>query len=212
MVESEQARAYAAADFEEAHSRYVMLFCDKFPDAPIEAKALDIGCGPCDVTFRFARTFPQWHIDAVDGSPAMMTLARKAAAQTPDVAGRIRFVEGLVPSVKLPEKNYDVIFSSSLLHHLPDGEALWQMIKAYARAGTVVFVADLRRPASREQAKEFVQKYSGREPAVLQRDFYNSLLAAFTPEEVRQQLAVAGLGLNIEEISDRHLIVYGVKR
>jgi trans-aconitate methyltransferase len=212
MADSQQARAYAAADFEQAHSRYVMLFQDKFPDVPNEAQVLDIGCGPCDVTFRFARAFPRWRIDAVDGSPGMLALAREAVAQTPDLAGRIRFVEGVIPEAKLPEVAYDVIFSSSLLHHLPGGQALWQMVMTYARPGTIVFVADLRRPASREQAQQFVQKYSGNEPAVLRRDFYNSLLAAFTPEEVCEQLTIAGLNLTVEEISDRHLVAYGVTK
>jgi hypothetical protein len=41
----------------------------------------------------------------------------------------------------------------------------------------------------------------------LRRDFYNSLLAAFTVEEVRLQ--TADLNLTVEEISDRHLFVYG---
>jgi hypothetical protein len=44
----------------------------------------------------------------------------------------------------------------------------------------------------------------------LQRDFYNSLLAAFTPAEVRRQLAKSGLReLAVSVITDRHLIVCG---
>jgi hypothetical protein len=60
------------------------------------------------------------------------------------------------------------------------------------------------------RAREFVRKYCGNEPAVLRRDFYNSLLAAFTPAEVRRQLKRAGLrGLKVRVISDRHLLVAG---
>ena len=44
---------------------------------------------------------------------------------------------------------------------------------------------------------------------MLKEDFYNSLLAAFTPAEVEDQLAAAGLSLEIETISDRHLLVSG---
>ena len=48
------------------------------------------------------------------------------------------------------------------------------------------------------------------EPGVLQRDFFNSLLAAFTPDEVRGQLAEAGLPtLQVKTISDRHVMVTG---
>jgi hypothetical protein len=44
----------------------------------------------------------------------------------------------------------------------------------------------------------------------LQRDFYNSLCAAFTPDEVTAQLAAAGLNsFHVEAIDDRHLAAWG---
>jgi hypothetical protein len=49
----------------------------------------------------------------------------------------------------------------------------------------------------------------GRQP-MARRDFFNSLLAAFTPREIEAQLRQAGSShLEVEVISDRHLIVYG---
>jgi hypothetical protein len=46
---------------------------------------------------------------------------------------------------------------------------------------------------------------------VLKRDFYNSLCAAFTPDEVRSQLSEASLDcLEVKTISDRHVVVSGV--
>jgi hypothetical protein len=69
---------------------------------------------------------------------------------------------------------------------------------------------DLMRPQTTQVAEELVNTYSGAEPLILKQDFYNSLCAAFTPEEVQGQLSTAGLGqLNIKDISDRHLLVYG---
>ncbi|HET9234400.1 MAG TPA: SAM-dependent methyltransferase, partial [Candidatus Eisenbacteria bacterium] len=49
MTEDEQARAYAQADFEEAHSRFIALFRETFPEVS-EGTALDLGCGPGDIT------------------------------------------------------------------------------------------------------------------------------------------------------------------
>ena len=44
----------------------------------------------------------------------------------------------------------------------------------------------------------------------MRRDFYNSLLAAFTPNEIQEQLADAELDyLGIKIISDRHLLIFG---
>ena len=69
---------------------------------------------------------------------------------------------------------------------------------------------DLRRPGTVEDARNLVEEYSANEPEVLKQDFYNSLLAAFTPEEIHGQLDEAGLGhLKTQEIGDRHVVIAG---
>ena len=101
------------------------------------------------------------------------------------------------------QKGYDV----PVLH---DPNALWNCVRSYAKKRTLVFVTDLFRPTSRARAQALVRKYSAGEAPVLKRDFYNSLLAAFTPDEVAEQLAEAKLGqLRVNVISDRHLMIYG---
>ena len=198
MTDEEQARAYAEADFESAHSRYPLLFREIFPDCPPTGRALDIGCGPGDVTRRFAQILPNWDFDAVDGSAAML-------AQAPPTE-RITYIQGFIPGV--PLSRYDLVLTSSLLHHLTDPSVLWQTIRRCA--SNMVFVVDLRRPSSREDALKLTDKYTQGEPEVLRRDFFNSLLAAFTIEEVERQLKDAGLSkLPVREISDRHLLVAG---
>jgi hypothetical protein len=87
---------------------------------------------------------------------------------------------------------------------------LWNAIAAFTRPGAPVFVIDLMRPTSREQAAALQRQHLGGEPEVLQRDFFNSLLAAFTVGEIVAQLREAGLGhLSVEAISDRHVMVKG---
>lgn len=202
MLDEAQAEAYARADFEAAHSLYPKLFARLFPSRPRKALVLDLGCGPCDVTRRFAKANPGYRFHAVDGSPAML----RRAPHHP----RIRLIHGLIEDLKLPTKSYDVILSSSLLHHLHDPQVLWRAVRTYSRCGTLVFVVDLRRPRNRASARRLVRRYSAAEPSVLRRDFYRSLLAAFTPAEVRDQLRLAGLhGLRVKAITDRHLLVAG---
>lgn len=210
MTGTAQAQAYARADFEDAHSCYPNLFAEKFPRRPVRALVLDLGCGPCDVTLRFARANPAWTFHAVDGSAAMLKHARSAIARECGFSRRIKLTKGFIPGPPIPKRSYDVILASSFLHHLHEPQVLWQTVRQYSRRGTIVFIADLRRPASRGQARAFERKYSRGEPQVLRRDFFNSLLAAFTPVEVRKQLKEAGLaGLRVEIVSDRHLIVFG---
>lgn len=209
MSAKEQAEAYARADFETAHSSYPKLFADEFPDRPKRASALDLGCGPCDVTIRFAQANPGYRFHALDGSAAMLRFAKQAVTRA-GLSRRIKLIEGFIPGVAIPRKAYELILSSSFLHHLHEPLVLWQTIRRYARHGTIVFVPDLRRPMTVAKAREMVRKYSKGEPEVLRRDFYNSLLAAFTPAEVRSQLRAAGLPeLRVEIVSDRHLIVMG---
>lgn len=209
MAAEEQAQAYAQADFAGAHGTYVKLFAEKFPDAPRRATVLDLGCGPCDVTLRFARANAGFTFHAVDGSAAMLRQAR-AAVKRAGLSRRIKLIEGYIPGAAIPRRAYDVILSSSFLHHLHEPQVLWQTVRQYAKRGTIIFVPDLRRPTTAAKARAMVKKFSGNEPEVLQRDFYNSLRAAFTPAEVRRQLARAGLAeLRVEIVSDRHLLVFG---
>src|SRR5947207_8937073 len=153
MSAEEQAKAYAQANFEAAHSSYPKLFAKKFPRRSGRAFVLDLGCGPCDVTLRFAKANPTYTFHAVDGSAAMLKYGRRALARHAGLARRLRLVEGFVPGAPIPRRSYEVILSSSFLHHLHDPQVLWQTIRQYARRGTIVFVPDLRRPSSRAKAE-----------------------------------------------------------
>ncbi len=210
MDTEEQARAYAAADFSEAHQLYVTLFDETFPTRAAKAAVLDLGCGPADVTIRFARANRGYTFHAVDGSAAMLECARQALQSQRGLRRRIKLVEGYIPGAPMPRKRYDVILSNNFLHHLHDPMVLWQSVRSYGKCGALVFVTDLFRPASRAKAKALVRKYSGAEPGILRRDFYHSLLAAFTTEEIKAQLTSAKLDrLRVRIISDRHLVIFG---
>ena len=213
MEDEEQAIAYAQGNFAEAHQRLVDLIGELLPNRPRQGRAVDLGCGPGDMLCRFARAHPGYQIDAVDGSAAMVRLAREAVAADPQLAGRVHVQVGRIPDVSLPHPTYDLIFSNSLLHHLPDPGVLWKVIQQYCGRQTWIFVSDLRRPASWEAIDRIVQKYAATDPPILQRDFRNSLAAAFTVPEVQAQLEENGLTeLTVRPIGDRHLVVYGVIR
>lgn len=208
MDEPDQARAYAAADFEGPNSHFVDLYAHYIGDSA--GPVLDLGCGPGDIPLRLARRYPALRVDALDGAESMLILARQALEREPDLASRVRFINGRIPDSELPHPVYDAVISNSLLHHLHEPDGLWRMICRVTRPGSGVLIMDLFRPADRESAAAIVDTYGAGEPDVLRRDFHHSLLAAFTPEEVRDQLRQAGLtGLRVDTISDRHLLVHG---
>ncbi len=208
MTEDGQAQAYAEADFEEPHALCLELMLSSIPDLPSEGAAIDLGCGPGDITFRFARAYPGWEVDGVDGAAAMLRYGQEALMRT-DLSERVRLVHAYLPNDALPRQQYDFVFSNSLLHHLSDPTVLWTTVCAAAPPSTPVFIMDLMRPESRDEAKRLVEEHASGEPTILRKDFFHSLLAAYRPEEVEEQLRAAGLSLEVRAVTDRHWIAHG---
>ncbi|WP_411726898.1 class I SAM-dependent methyltransferase [Methyloglobulus sp.] len=208
MDDAEQVVAYAEADFEKPHSEFIQRLKAFVNEPGFSGKALDLGCGPGDISRRFARAFPFCKIDAIDGSKPMIDYGVNSIDA--ELQSRLNFIHGKLPDTELPELRYHIIFSNSLLHHLPDPQVLWQVVKTYSTSGTRIAVMDLIRPDTTEMAKALIETYATKEPEILQRDFYCSLLAAFTVEEINDQMAQAGLPLTVEQISDRHVFISGI--
>src|SRR5438046_10119699 len=116
MDTAEQARAYAAADFSAAHQSYVTLFHQTFPKRPASAAVLDLGCGPADVTVRFAKANPGYTFHAVDGSAAMLNCAREALRAQRGLRQRIELIEGCSRGASIPRKTYAVTRATTSLH------------------------------------------------------------------------------------------------
>jgi trans-aconitate methyltransferase len=208
MLEEEQALAYAQADFSEPHEHFVDLFAERFPE-PVNGLVLDLGCGPGDVSLRFAARYPACMVNGIDGSPAMLAAGAELRQRHP-AGPRVALIQGLLPEASGPGVPYDTIISNSLLHHLPDPRVLWAVVIRDGAPGARVFVMDLCRPGSPEEVTALVDSHAAGQPEVLRRDFEHSLYAAFTPEEVRAQLREAGLGsFRVEQVSDRHLLAWG---
>lgn len=212
MEDPEQARAYARADLSDADALFIAQL-RRLVDASGPLVAADLGCGPGGLSIKVARAFPGWRLDLLDGSAAMLDLARQAILEA-GLQERLRVVQGLLPAAigsagGLEDGGYDLVLSNSLLHHLPEPRVLWQGCKALLRPGGTFVVMDLFRPDSETTARRIVEENAADEHPVLKEDFYNSLLAAFEPEEVRLQLEQAGLKARVEVVSARHIVVAG---
>jgi ubiquinone/menaquinone biosynthesis C-methylase UbiE len=211
MDDPDQALAYHQADFSDSHGQRVELFRARVPTTHLNGKVLDLGCGSGDIVFRFAKAFENIHIVAVDGSDAMLEIANDELNNTPTLKNRINFVKTFIPSTDIPEDKYTIVMSHSFLHHLHDPSVLWTTIKQHAKPNTFVFVADLRRPQSQAAAQSIIDEQAADEPEILRVDFYNSLCAAFTVEEIAEQLSMAGLNqLTVEAVGDNHVLIYGI--
>jgi len=201
-----EAAAYARADFSDSNQAYVIDVVSRFPE--VRGNVVDLGCGPGDIAIRLSRAAATARITAVDASAAMLAIAR-AALRSAEPDSRVRFIEGRLPGVALAEASFDLVLSKDMLHHLPDPQVLWSEIRRLGRPGAGVCVMDLSRPDSAAAAHEIVERVSGAEHPLLKTDFYNSLCAAFTADEVRAQLAAAQLHLTVSQLTERHLCVRG---
>jgi ubiquinone/menaquinone biosynthesis C-methylase UbiE len=210
MLDPEQASAYSDADFTVPHQAAIERFRARFPRFT-GGRVLDLACGPADVTVRFARAYPTSIVFGVDGSAAMLALGRGRVAEA-GLDERIRLEEHILPDPELAALDaFDAVFCTSALHHFHDPSALWDTVRACAGPETIVLVQDLMRPDSVATARAFVDRYAGDEPEVLRRDYFHSLCAAFTVDEVRNQVVAAGLAsLTVEAVSNRHLLVTGL--
>ena len=208
MDDPAQVDAYAAMDFSAENQGFVERFREYFPEFS-EGKVLDLGCGPADIPIRFAKLYPTCQVLGIDASAPMIQLGEQAVKQA-----------GLADRVTLRCERYeevagarivDAVMSNSLLHHLPNPLQFWQKLRQLVRPGAPVLVMDLLRPESPEAAQTIVDRYAAGAPDILRRDFYNSLLAAFTEDEVTTQLARMNLTrLLIDIPDDRHWVVGGI--
>lgn len=212
MNDKTQAEAYASADFEQAHQLIIDSFDHYFPSIKLAGHILDLGCGPGDISFRFAKHFPDCSVIGIDGASEMIRLANERKAGEHKLQNRTCFIKGIIPGAAIPLKKYSAVVSNSLLHHLHHPEVLWKTIKQHASTGTKILIVDLFRPQNKQLARQIVAKYAENEADILQQDFYHSLLAAFSVIEIEQQLSNAELvELKVEIISDRHVIIFGEK-
>jgi len=207
MEDPAQALAYARADFADVNQGFVDRFRATFPDLT-RGRVLDLGCGPADIPIRLVRALPDLHVTAVDGSEAMLAHARRAVAEA-RVSGQVELLPARLPGLPLPPRSFDAVISNSLLHHLKDPRVFWHDVLRLGRPGAALLVMDLFRPDSPDRAREIVEAAAPDEDPILKRDFFNSLLAAFTVDEVRAQLADTLPHVDCRIVSERHWLAAG---
>ena len=206
MDDEQQSIEYARADFSTSNQFYVDGLIRDFPRHV--HNVIDIGCGPGDVAIRLARAAPGVSITAIDGSEPMIALAREFVREA-SLERRIAVIQGHVPGLALGEHTFDAVLSKDLLHHLPDPAVFWSEVVRLGKPGAAVYVMDLVRPSTPEAARHIVDAVATSDGPILRQDFYNSLCAAFTVDEVRAQLAAANLDLQVTAVSERHMLIKG---
>jgi len=206
MDGEDQAQAYANANFHASNHFFVDMLKAQFPD--YLDHVLDIGCGPADVPILLLQHCAKTRATAIDASVPMLALARQRVHDA-GLEERLSIQLDRLPDLRLKPGSFTTIYSKDMIHHLPDPTVLWHEIKRLAHGKTAICVMDLYRPQSQDAAWQIMRAVASQEAEILQKDFYNSLLAAFSLEEIETQIRTTGLNLKVEKINERHFLASG---
>lgn len=200
MSDAGQAQAFAEAGLDAGPIAYLNFYHALQASAVMRAgeRVLDLACGPGNVLAWMARLNPDVEFTGLDASPTMLERA-EALAQREGLRN-LRFVQGDITVLSaFAAGSVDVLTSTMSLHHLPDEAALqrcWQEGGRVLAPGGGVYVVDFGRLRREATQRFFLYDRAGRSDSLFARDFFNSMRAAFSVEELRR--AAAGLGQPLE--------------
>lgn len=166
---------------------------------PEGGRLLDLGVGSGRALRRFLAMRPDVAATAVDLAPNMLATARRLL-DADGVGRRVSLVEADLTA--LPEQvageKWDAVSCVWCLHHLPDGDVLRAALHQIARIrdshGSAVWLLDFQRLRDPETMRSMLAVLAPEMPPVLHADALASEAAAFTNDELRAELAAAGLG------------------
>ena len=212
MTAHEQVDAYADADFSSGDSRTVALIeqlLDETGPLPKDPLIVDLGCGPGNITIRLAELLPNAQVIGIDGSEPMLAVAKQRSIRT---SNNLKFIRLQLHDIEVELKDLaDLVVSNSLLHRLKKPDLLWSVTQSIAKPGCRVLHRDLRRPTSLAEVHRLQQQHLPKAPSVLIQDFTASLVAAYTTDEVNQQLRRAEMNrAKARSEDDRYLVVSGL--
>lgn len=95
---------------------------------------IDAGCGTGQVTARLLERLPDGHVIAVDGSQAMLDLARQRFGDDP----RVCLLQADLEAPLTVRRTIDAVVSTSTLHWIRDHDALWRSFHGVLRPGGVL--------------------------------------------------------------------------
>jgi len=202
IMDTEQsAREYAAFDNRVVNEEFVARALEL---APVSGTVLDVGTGPGDISILLATRNPRLEILAIDLGSHMLELARRKVAE----AGVTRQVQIALMDAKatgLPSGSFDMIVCNSLVHHIPEPEAVFSEVQRLARSGAGLFIKDLERPESLTELERLVDTYARDCTAYQRQTFFDSLHAGLTAREVEsicRRLSFSDV--EVRRCSDRH--------
>jgi len=156
---------------------------------------VDLGCGPATQLGLVARLNPEVNFIGVDLSDEMLGKA-EAYIQEQSLTNISFQKDDITKLETLADNSADAIFSTVVLHHLPDVEALestFKQVRRVLKPGGGLYLVDFGHLKSEKSIEAFAYQYADRQPELFTLDYLYSLQAAFEVSDYRR-LAQAYFG------------------
>ncbi|MBI1854448.1 MAG: class I SAM-dependent methyltransferase [Chloroflexi bacterium] len=108
---------------------------------------LDLGCGTGTLTVMLKQSAPEAHITGVDGDEEVLAIAKTKAEQA---RVDIKWDYGLAYNLPYPDRSFDVVVSSLVIHHLTSADKVraFQEVRRVLRPAGGFYILDFGRPFS----------------------------------------------------------------
>jgi SAM-dependent methyltransferase len=140
---------------------------------------IDLGSGPCNFVIALAQAFPKLNFLCYENSPAMVTIATDNINSV-GLSSRIQLIQKDIFNIT---GKYDVALANRLLHHIDETKEFWQLMNSISEN---ILVIDINRPP--KYLIDQIRKSNEYQEDVYKEDLINSLQAAYSLEEVAEQI------------------------
>ncbi|MBI4547478.1 MAG: methyltransferase domain-containing protein [Ignavibacteriae bacterium] len=197
----EDAVEYDAMDHEEVNTAFARRALELGPPSGL---VLDGGTGTARIPILMVQENPNLQIIGIDLSNNMLKVGETNINDV-GLAGSISLHLVDAKDLPYPDNHFDMVISNSLIHHVPDPMPFLREINRVVKANAAILIRDLIRPEHQKAVDMLVKKYAADCTHRQRKLFQDSLMAAFTIEEVEGMLLESGIrGAQVVQSSDRH--------
>ncbi|PMB04238.1 SAM-dependent methyltransferase, partial [Fischerella thermalis CCMEE 5273] len=147
MDSLEEAIEYDAMDFTEVNSAFAQEAIALGPSE--QGVVLDAGTGTGRIPIIMCQIRHKWQVIAIDLAASMLQIAAHHV-QEAGLQEQIRLELVDVKHMPYGDRQFDLVVSNSLVHHLPNPLSFFQELKRVLKPNGGIFIRDLFRP--RDQA------------------------------------------------------------
>jgi ubiquinone/menaquinone biosynthesis C-methylase UbiE len=212
MDSLDEAVDYDAMDHSEVNRLFVDDFLaavDRLRVSVRPVRAIDVGTGTAQIPIELCRRADFVRVTAVDLASHMLQIGQRNVIRA-GLETVIRLEQIDAKGLPYGDGEFSAVVSNSIVHHIPEPLAVVREMRRVLKAGGILFIRDLLRPADVATLDHLVASYAGDANAHQRQMFRDSLHAALTLDEVRGVLAAVGLpGDWVTQTSDRHWTIAG---